>query len=185
MSTLRNLMEGYRPADAPKVQRSGQSYQQTYDRCRAELERLLAEFIQHDTHDQTSRLIRDQFEMLLRRYHEYCIEQNQGAHYRERGLSRDTAIEFEHVIPIKVSRDAVLSGRMTIDQAFNSPACDISKAKHRELAAQGLQKTTPDPYWFWRRYQGLGIQVETRDGVLVDMNTWNLDTHYEYFRDRG
>jgi hypothetical protein len=181
MTTLRNLMEGYQPPDTPRVQRSGQSYQQTYDLCHAELERLQAKYIEHDSHDQTARLIRDQFEMLLRRYHEYCIEQNQGAHYRERGLPRDAKTEFEHVIPIRVVRDAVLSGRMTIDQAFNIPACDISKQKHRLLASQKLAKSTPDPYWFWRRYKNLGIQVETRDGVLVDFDTWNLDTHYNHF----
>jgi hypothetical protein len=185
MSTLKNLMEGYQPPDAPKVQRSGLSYQQTYDHIHAELERLQAKYLEQDSHDQTSRLIRDQFEMLLRRYHEYCIEQNQGAHYRERGLGKNSEIEFEHVIPIKVTRDAVLSGRLTIDQAFHSPACDISKAKHRELAARGLQKSTPDPYWFWRRYQDLGIQIETRDGTLVDFDTWNLDTHYEYFGEQS
>lgn len=182
MSTLRNLLEAYQPPDAPRVQRSGQSYQQTYDYCHAELEKLQARYIQHDSHDQTSRLIRDQFEMLLRRYHEYCIEQNQGAHYRERGLGRDAKIEFEHVIPIKVVRDAVLAGRMTIDQAFNIPACDLRKEKHLMLARQGMAKRTPDPYWFWRRYQNLGVEIETRDGTLVDLETWNLDTHFEYFR---
>lgn len=182
MKTLRDLMEGYQPPDAPRVQRSGLSYQQTYDYCHSELERLLGEYLQHDAHDQKSRLIRDQFEMLLRRYHEYCIEQNQGAHYRECGLTRDTKTEFEHVIPIKVVRDAVLAGRMTIDQAFNIPACDISKAKHQELARQGLAKRTPDPYWFWRRYQNLGIQIETRNGQKVDFDTWNLDTHYDHFK---
>ena len=28
----------------------------------------------------------------------------------------------------------------------------------------------------------LGIQVETRDGRLIDFDVWNLDTHYEYFQ---
>lgn len=181
MSALRNLMEGYQPPDPPRVQRSGLSYQQTYDYCRAELERLQSRYLQHDSHDQTARLMRDQFENLLRRYHKYCIEENQGAHYRESGLSNEHQTEFEHVIPIRVVRESVLNGRMTIDEAFEVPTCSISKSKHAELSRLNLAKRSPDPYWFWQRYRDLEIDIETRDGVKVDLETWNLDTHYQYF----
>jgi hypothetical protein len=181
MSQRRALLEGWTPADHPRVKRSGASYQQTEDFVRAELERWVERYRGLDAHDQTARLIRDEIDDLLRRYHEYCIQQNEGAHYREVGLGKDTDIEFEHIIPAKIARDALITGRMTVDDALNVPTCDISRAKHSELAATGLQKTTPDPYWFWRRYQDLGIRIETRDGTAVDLDTWNLDRHYEYF----
>jgi len=181
MSQRRTLLEGWTPSDHPRVKRSGASYQQTEDFIRAELERWVSRYRELETHDQTARLIRDEIDDLLRRYHEYCIQQNEGAHYREAGLAKDVDIEFEHIIPAKVARDALISGRMTVGDALNVPTCDISQAKHRELADTGLQKTTPDPYWFWRRYQNLGIRIETRDGTPVDLDAWNLDTHYDYF----
>lgn len=177
----RALLEGWTPPTHPRVQRSGTSYQQTDDFVRSELERHVERYRELDSHDQTARLIRDEIDDLLRRYHGYCIEQNQGAHYRESGLGADVSTEFEHTIPAKVARDALLVGRMTIDDALNIPTCALSAAKHRELASTGLAKVTPDPYWFWRRYRDLGIKIETRDGVPVDLETWNLDTHYDYF----
>lgn len=177
----RALLEGWRPGDHPRVKRSGASYQQTYDFVRAEIQRHVDRYRTLETHDQTARLIRDEIDDLLRRYHEYCIEQSQGAHYRQVGLAEGEVTEFEHAVPAKVARDAVLSGRMTIDDALNIPTCVLSQSKHRELAAQGLARTTPDTYWFWRRYQNLGIEVVTRDGVKINMNDWNLDDHYQHF----
>lgn len=181
MSDRQSLLEGWAPANHPKVKRSGASYQQTDDFVRAELERWLHRYRELETHDQTARLIRDEIDDLLRRYHGYCIEENEGAHYREVGLTPESQVEFEHIIPAKVARDALLTGRMTISDALNIPTCDLSREKHRELAGSGLAKTTPDPYWFWRRYRDLGIRIETRDGTPVDLETWNLDTHYDHF----
>ena len=181
MSLLKTLMEGYRPGDVPRVTRSGESYQQTYDYFYPRLSNVVAGYKAHGAHDQTARLMRDDFERMLRRYHEYCIEQNQGAHYIEVGLDSKTKTEFEHVIPVKVVRDAVLCDRMTIDQALNMPACRLSKAKHKQLAKLGRAKESECPYYFWRRYIGLGISVKTRNGDPVNFETWNLDTHYEYF----
>jgi len=182
MNTRQSLLEGWTPPDHPRVKRSGASYQQTEDFIRTELEKWVSRYRELETHDQTARLMRDEIDDLLRRYHKYCIQQNQGAHYQQVGLSPEDSVEFEHIIPAKIARDALLSGRMTVDDALNIPTCDISQVKHRELADTGLQKTTPDPYWFWRRYRNLGIEIETRDGTPVDLDTWNLDTHYDHFR---
>jgi hypothetical protein len=177
----RSLLEGWRPPTHPRVKRSGASYQQTEDFIKKELERHVLAYTKLESHDQTARLIRDEIDDLLRRYHGYCIQENQGAHYREVGLREGTPTEFEHVIPAKVARDALLTARMTLDDALNIPTCVLSRTKHRELNSTNLGKTTPDPYWFWRRYQGLGIKIETRDGKPVDLNTWNIDDHYDYF----
>jgi len=81
MNTRQSLLEGWTPPDHPRVKRSGASYQQTEDFIRAELERWVSRYRELETHDQTARLIRDEIDDLLRRYHEYCIQQNQGAHY--------------------------------------------------------------------------------------------------------
>lgn len=181
--SLQTLMEGYRPGDVPRVQRSGAAYEQTYQYLYASIERLVNSYRQLEQHDQTARLIRDDIENALRRYHEYCIEQNTGAHYRQEGLKRDEKVDFEHVIPAKIVRDALISGRMTIDQAFNAPTCVLSREKHLTLGKQKLTKATPCPFWFWRRYQNLGVKITTRIGDSVDLSSWNLDTHYEYFKD--
>lgn len=182
MSQRQSLLEGWTPSAHPKVKRSGESYQQTEDFIRAGLERWVNRYRELESHDQTARLIRDEIDDLLRRYHGYCIEENEGAHYQEVGLSPESVVEFEHILPAKVARDALITGRMTIDDALNVPTCDISREKHQELARIGLAKTTPDPYWFWRRYRDLGIRIETRDGTSVDLETWNLDTHYQHFK---
>jgi hypothetical protein len=181
MKSLQTLMEGYQPADPPQVRRSGDSYQQTYDFIHSEIQRLKEMYAQQKTHGQTSRLIRDMIDVLLRRYHKYSIQQNLGAHYREVGLSQNAKTEFEHIMPAKVARDAVLTDRLTIDQAMHIPTCTLSKTKHQELASRGLAKTTPDPYWFWRRYKEIGVKIETRDGTTVDLDTWNLDSHFAHF----
>jgi hypothetical protein len=75
----------------------------------------------------------------------------------------------------------LLFGRLTVDEALNIPTCRLSADKHKKLNSTKLGSTTPDIYWFWQRYQELGIQIETHDGNDVDPAVWNLDTHYEYF----
>lgn len=182
MSERQQLLEGYQTRDYPKVVRSGLSYAQTREHCETEIARLVEQYRQLDSHDQSARLKRDMIDELLRRYHDYCIKEHLGAHYRERGLKSGIKTEFEHVIPAKVARDSVITGRMSIWDALNVPTCDLSRKKHQELNKnKNLARSTPDPYWFWKRYQGLDIKIETRDGTPVDLDAWNLDTHYEYF----
>lgn len=180
--SLQTLMEDYRPGNVPRVQRSGAAYEQTYQYFYASIERLVNVYCQLEQHDQTARLVRDDIENAFRRYHEYCIKQNTGAHYQQEGLKRDEKVDFEHVIPARIVRDALISGRMTIDQALNAPTCALSREKHELLGKQKLTKSTPCPFWFWRRYQNLGVKIKSRNGELIDLNTWNLDTHYEYFQ---
>lgn len=181
MSHRQQLLENYQPKDHPRVNRSGLSYDQTRDFCVREIERYVEQYRALESHDQTARLMRDMIDVLLRRYHGYCIQEKQGAHYRERGLAKTVKTEFEHVIPAKVARDALLSRKMSIWDALNIPTCELSRSKHQALKKMGLAKLTPDPFWFWQRYQDLGIEIETRDGVAVDLDSWNLDQHYAHF----
>ena len=181
MKTLMERVGGFAQKKPTPVKRGGASYDATYQFCKTEIKRYVDMYKQLAAEDQTARLVRDMIDVLLRRYHGYSIKENFGAHYFEKDLAHDTKTEFEHVIPAAVARDMLLFGRLTVDEALNIPTCKLSKAKHRKLNSTRLGSTTPDIYWFWQRYQGLGIQIETHDGVAVDTLTWNLDSHYSYF----
>ena len=173
---------GFAQKKPTPVKRGGASYDATYNFCKSEIERYVQMYRQLTVEDQTARLIRDMIDVLLRRYHGYSIKENIGAHYYETGLPHGTKTEFEHVIPASVARDLLLFDRLTVDEALNIPTCRLSATKHRKLNSTKLGSTTPDIYWFWKRYQELGITVTTHDGVAVDTATWNLDSHYSYFK---
>jgi hypothetical protein len=181
MKTLMERVGGFAQKKPTPVKRGGASYDATYNFCKTEIERLVKMYHNLKVENQTARLIRDMIDVLLRRYHGYSIKENFGAHYREVGLAAGVKVEFEHVIPAAVARDLLLVGRLTVDEALNIPTCRLSAANHRKLNSTQLGSTTPDIYWFWQRYQALGISVETHDGTAVDIATWNLDTHYQYF----
>lgn len=184
MSNTKPLMErvsGFAQKKPTPVQRGGASYDETYRFCSRGLRVLMVMYSRLRAEGQTARLIRDGMDFLLRRYQGYSIKENIGAHYREAGLSTADPAEFEHVIPASVARDLLLYGRITVDEALHIPTCQLSKSKHKKLNSTKLGSTTPDIYWFWKRYADLGIVVHTHDGTPVDFDTWNLDTHYQYF----
>jgi hypothetical protein len=182
MKPLMERCQGFAQKKPPPVKRGGPSYNATYEWARCRLEQYVMEYQNLIAEDQTARLIRDDMDHTLRRYQNYCIKENIGAHYYEQGLAHDDKTEFEHIIPASVARDMLLFDRFTINEVLNIPTCRLSKKKHELLNSTGLVSTTPDPYWFWQRYQSLGIKVDTHDGTEVDMATWNLGSHYQYFK---
>lgn len=181
MQTLHERVAGFTQKRPTPVKRGGASYDATQQFCKSEIQRYMTMYKQLEVEDQTARLIRDMIDVLLRRYHGYAIKENIGAHYYEKGLAHGTKTEFEHVIPAAVARDMLLFDRLTVDEALNIPTCRLSASKHKKLNSTKLGSTTPDIYWFWQRYQTLGIKIETHDATEIDTTTWNLDTHYEYF----
>ena len=183
MKPLMERVGGFAQKKPTPVKRGGASYDSTYKFCSRGLKLCIWMYRRLEVEDQTARLIRDVMDFLLRRYHGYAIKENIGAHYYEKGLPHGVKTEFEHVIPAAVARDMLLFDRLTIDEALNIPTCQLSKAKHKKLNSTKLGSTTPDIYWFWKRYQELGIQVETHDNTPVDTSTWNLDSHYTYFKE--
>jgi hypothetical protein len=181
MQTLMERVSGFAQLKPPHVKRGGASYDATYRFAKRGLKMMAWMYSRLKVEDQTARLIRDIIDFLLRRYHGYAIKENIGAHYYEKDLARGVKTEFEHVIPAAVARDLLLYGRMTVDEALNIPTCRLSATKHKKLNSTKLGSTTPDIYWFWQRYEQLGIEVQTYDGIDVDMKSWNLDNHYQYF----
>jgi hypothetical protein len=159
MKSLMERTQGFAQKKPAPVKRGGASYDATYRWAHRKLTAAVEEYRALPSEDQTARLTRDEMEFVLRRYQNYCIKENIGAHYYEVGLAHDAKTEFEHVIPAVVARES----------------------KHKTLNKTKLGSTTPDVYWFWQRYQDLGIKIETHDGTEVDTQTWNLDNHYNYF----
>jgi hypothetical protein len=182
MKPLMERVSGFAQKKPTPVKRNGASYDATYQFTRRGLKLCVWMYQRLKVEDQTARLIRDAIDFLLRRYHGYSIKENIGAHYYEKGLAHGAKTDFEHIVPASVARDLLLYDRLTVDEALNIPTSRLSAKKHKKLNSTKLGSTTPDIYWFWQRYKSLGITVETHDGTAVDMTTWNLDTHYEYFK---
>lgn len=181
MQTLIERIEGFVPVVHTRVTRNDDAYRETEIYFRESLEALLA-MLTHAEHEQRQKLIRDDIDDALRSYHEYCIEQGTtGAHYREVGA---TETDFEHVVPNKIIRGLLIDGRITIAEAFNAPTCELSKDKHKEIGRLGWGGSTPSIKNFWKRYAQVypDIQIETCDGHVVDLTTWDLEQHYKYFK---
>lgn len=181
MKPLMERVSGFAQKKPNPVKRGGPSYDATHAWARRNLAAAVKEYKSLTAEDQTARLIRDEMDFVLRRYQNYSIKENIGAHYFEKGLAHDVKTEFEHVIPAAVARDMLLYDRLTVEEALNIPTCKLSKKNHQRLGKNKMASTTPDVFWFWKRYQELGIQLETYDGTEVDTVTWNLSTHYKYF----
>lgn len=179
--TRRELMESFRDAEPARVERNGQAYVETEQRVKSELQRHLNDYRALDQVCQTGRLIRDDMDNQIRRYHDYVIAGQIVAHYRQKGCRGKQGNVFEHVIPARTLRNMYIADRITVDQVLNAPTCIISPDKNDMLRKLGLAKTTPNAWFFWQRYKDLGIEVETYDGTLVDFDTWDFDKHCEYF----
>lgn len=182
MQTLMERVGGFAQKKPTPVKRGGSSYDATYKFCVRGLKLCIWMYQRLKVEDQTARLVRDVMDFLLRRYHGYAIKENIGAHYYEKGLPHGAKTEFEHVIPAAVARDLLLFDRLTVDEALNIPTCRLSAKNHKKLNSTKLGSTTPDIYWFWQRYQDLGVELVTHDGIAVDTVTWNLDSHYSHFK---
>lgn len=181
MKPLMERCQGFAQTKPTPVKRGGQSYADTERFVMRGLKLMYWLYHRASTTGQTARLTRDVIDFLLRRYHGYSIKEHIGAHYRQRGLRQNEKTEFEHVLPNSVGRDMFLVGRFTAQEAMNVPTCLLSKKKHAQLAASGLGDTTPDVFYFFRRYRDLAIEIETQDGTLVDLEKWNLEDHYRLF----
>jgi len=181
LSEKQQRLESFSQTRYRPIKRDGNSYADTYQWARQGIARVLPLIKEHPRQDQTARLMRDEIDFYLKRCHEYCIKQRIGAHYREVGVSKQDC-DFEHVIPKALTRELLIYGELTIQEALNIPTCLLSSKKHR-LINETHVSTTPNPWLFWQRYQSnlSKLKIETYDGHIVDMGVWSLGTHFEYF----
>jgi hypothetical protein len=177
-----NLEESIKNFRAPvyvRTKRNQESYATTAAYVTGNLERLVNLYRFTKNNEQTARLIRDDIDNALRRYHEYCIKQRIGAHYVEIGLEGNGI--FEHMIPASTVRDLLIAGVLTPVQACNVPTCRLSKERDDLLREKGWVSKTPDIYRFWKRYQYC-FETEgmftTWDGQPVDTNM-TLEDHFK------
>lgn len=175
------LIESFVPPVYARTPRNAEAYRATYRYCHDRLASVLGIYQQSTNDQQTLRLIRDDIDNLLRRYHGYCLKENIGAHYHEVGASADT--DFEHLIPAARVRDMLISKHMTIDQALNCPTVMLSRSKHHALKEAGWASHTPDMWRPFLRYaQVFSAVYSTHDGRPIDPDTWTLADHYAYFQ---
>ena len=176
----RRLIESFVPPVYGRTPRNAESYRATYRYCSGRLAEILKIYRTSTNDQQTLRLVRDDMDNLLRRYHGYAIKENIGAHYRE--VSVDTDADFEHLIPAARIRDMMIAGVISIDEALNCPTVTLSRVKHHALKEAGWASHTPDVWRPFRRYsQVFEAQFVTHDGRPVDPNAWTLEDHYRYF----
>ena len=179
---LLERLEGFRTPKYTRVQRSKETYDATARYVISNLQRLVELYDATRNDEQTSRLIRDDVDNALRRYHGYCIKENIGAHYIEAGVEGNGI--FEHMIPASRIRDLLLLGRITAEEACNAPTCKLSVESDQLLKDGGWNSDTPSYVDFWRRYRmcfATQGKFETHDGTPVDTETWTLDKHYAYY----
>ena len=176
----KTLIENFVPPVYGRTPRNAESYRATYRYCSGRLAEILEIYRTSTNDQQTLRLVRDDMDNLLRRYHGYAIKENIGAHYREVGVDRDG--DLEHMIPAARVRDMMIAGVITIDQALNCPTVTLSRGKHHQLKEAGWASHTPDVWRPFQRYsQVFAAEFVTYDGRAVDADTWTLADHYQYF----
>jgi hypothetical protein len=186
MKTLKENMQNMRGKGYANVKRNDKAYEQALSTSTEELERLIDLYrttVVED--DMRARLLRDSIDHWIRRYHKYAIQGKIKSHYHQRGVSlvaKDCI--FEHVIPASTVRDKLIAGELSINQALNVPTCRVSRKVDNLLRQKGLHDTTPDGWFFFKRYKIAldNIEIETYNGQLVkDLNTWTLQDHFNFF----
>ena len=183
MSTeQRKLMENFKDIEPARVERNGQAYVETDEFIRPEIERYIKMYNELEQVSQRGRLIRDQIDGLIRRYHDYVIAGKIVAHYRQVGCREKKGNVFEHVIPARSIRNMLIQDKITLNQALNAPTCIITSKANKTLTKAKRTKSTPNAWLFWQRYDLLDIKIETYDGTAVDQTTWDFEKHCDYFK---
>lgn len=181
---LEESVRDLRTPDYGKVQRTGESYVAT-QRWAERLIRICVKLYKRiERLDQTARLLRDTIEFAVRRYHDYNFDFRKQTHYRDASIpaNETKGLVVEHVIPVRLLMAGLLQDKVPVSLVLNPPICLIRKSDDDILESSGLGDTTPDVWWFWKRYESLGLDIVTNHGDAVDQSTWNLGTHTTYFK---
>lgn len=183
MNTLQSLAN-WKPVKITQVKRNELAHQ---ERLSYAIERLTECIPLHTGWSgQRNRAIRDEMDHHIHRYQNYVIQGTIKSHYHEKNISLESKdCTFEHVIPRGQIRDLLLLGQVTIVQALNIPTCRISRHNDALLRRARLVKINHNPYLFFHRYltamSSSLPEIETYDGKSIDLNTWTLEDHYNYF----
>lgn len=180
---LKESLEQFTAPVYGKTRRTADTYQTVARRCTGQLTQLVEEYQTVQNDQQLLREIRIDIDEKIRRYHKYCIKQRDGmgAHYHEVGADEKT--DFEHLIPLGRVRDLLLAGAITLEQALNAPTVRLSRVKHILLSESGWASHTPNMWLPFCRYsQVFDAKFETHDGTAIDLNTWTLQQHFDYFQ---
>jgi hypothetical protein len=180
MVNVNESVRGFVQTNLKQVKRNGESYEQTRVFTETVVKFAVKMYRRLNQVNMTARLLRDLMDFALRRYHNYCIKEQIGGHYREVGVDRKKC-DFEHVLPAALGRDLFIHNRIELVHVMNIPTCMLSKKNHKRLNSTKLSKTTPDIEFFFKRYAGLGVKIETHRGDPIDLDTWTLQDHYNYF----
>lgn len=181
MTALAESIAGFKEPVYSRVKRNSSSYKATKDYVVDNLSRLVTLYRSVKNNEQMLRLIRDDIDNALRRYHQYCIKENIGSHYVERGLVGNGI--FEHMVPNSTVRDLLLAQTITAEQACNMPTCKLSQEKDQLLRDYKWTSRTPDIYNFWNRYSlcfDTKKTFETYDGLVINPKM-TLDDHFQLF----
>ena len=165
------------PKTRSRVNRSGQSTASTEKYVSAEITRHIENYSAL-THEQERRLARDNIDFLLRRFHQYVIQQGMGAHYIKH--SSESSI-LEHLIPASVLRDLLLDGVFTLPHALYAPTVLLPKSDDKLLRQSGRVSTTDCVFHPFRRYVAAGITgtfSTFRGHPVPDLHEWSLREHY-------
>lgn len=116
---LKESIQSFKAPIYTRVKRGGASYHQTIHFIVANLNRLVKVYKQTEGYGigdnlQTLRLIRDEIDHNLRRYHGYTIKGSIGSHYKQVGIKKGI---FEHMVPASTIRDLLLAEKITAHQA--------------------------------------------------------------------
>lgn len=181
MRNFKELIQSFVKSTPKRVVRNEMSYQQTSDFTIAELERLLTMYNSCIEEDQTARSIRDSMVYHIRHSNDYAIREKFGSHYRQDGVDEHNCT-FEHIMPVNIVVSMLIEGRLTINQALNTPTCLISKDDDVILRERGLGSRTPDNWYFFRRYTVLNSSFKTYNGhVITNFNEYSLEDHFKLF----
>jgi hypothetical protein len=112
MQNLKESVESFAKKTYTKVKRNERSYRDTYTFIGAEIQRYREMYKNCIEEDQIARLIRDMLDILIRRYHDYSIRGDIGAHYRQQNILKGETV-FEHVIPASEIRDMLIEEKST------------------------------------------------------------------------
>ena len=180
---LQEAIDNWREPVHVRIKRTDSTYNATTNYVVDSLNRLVELYNTTENDEQSLRLIRDDIDNALRRYHGYCIKERIGAHYYDTSVDPKNSKTwiFEHMVPNSTVREMLIAGILTPERACNMPTCLLSRERDQSLKDKGWNSKTPDAYYFWKRYEycfEVADYFQTWDGNPVNIN---LAEHFEYF----